>query len=377
VAATELNSCTIEVPEVELEDLRERLRRTRWPRREPVPDWSQGPPLDYVRGLAEYWEGRYDWRAFERRLNEFPQFRTEVDGVDLHFLHVRSRHEGALPLLLTHGWPGSIREYTDLIEPLVDPPDPADAFDVVLPSLPGFGFSGQPEDLGWDVPRIAAAWQELMARLGYRRYGAHGGDWGAPITARLAHVASEHVAGIHLTIPVVDLGAPPDPDVELSDFERRGAERAADFAATGMGYLTLQGTRPQTLGYGLADSPVGQLAWILDKFDAWTDGEDPISTLGADTILDDVTLYWLNNAGASSARLYWEGVASIPADPVEVPVGAAIFPKEHVRVPRQVAERKLTDVRRWTEQPRGGHFAALECPDVMVAELRGFFAEVR
>jgi pimeloyl-ACP methyl ester carboxylesterase len=367
----------LHVEEADLEALRRRLRETRWPAAETVADWSQGVPSAYLRELAEYWAEEYDWRRCEERLNATGGFRTEIDGTAIYFLHARSPHPGATPLLITHGWPGSVREYLDLVEPLTNPADHAAAFDVVIPALPGFGFSPQPPDLGWNVQRIAAAWAELMARLGYERYGAHGGDWGAAITNRIGAVDAEHVIGIHTTIPLIDL----EPDIEgleLNDFERAGIERGKAFAAAGMGYLQIQATRPQTLGYGLADSPAGQLAWILDKLWAWSDCDgDPANAFTRDAMLDNVMHYWLPDAGASSARIYWEAFQDLPDDVVEVPAGCSLFPKEHVRVPRGRAEQKLLDVRHWREFEKGGHFAAFEQPEVMVEELRTFFGALR
>ncbi len=374
---TAVEPFTLNVPDTELNDLRERVGRTRWPRQQTVDDWSQGIPLAYVRDLATHWERDYDWRRLEARLNQVGQFTTEIDGVRLHLLHARSEHPDALPLVLTHGWPGSVREFLDVVEPLRAPDDPSDAFHVVVPSLPGFGFSEAPKETGWNVQRVADAWAVLMDRLGYRRYGAHGGDWGAVVTARLGAVDVAHVAGIHVTIPLVDLAAP-DPDRALSDFEQAGADRAAEFAASGMGYLTQQATRPQTLGYGLADSPVAQLAWIVEKFHAWTDCKgNPENAIARDAMLDDVMLYWLSNSGASSARIYWESFPDMPDDMLSVPSACSIFPKEHVRVPRADAESKLTDIRQWREHPSGGHFPGLEQPDVLVQDLRDFFRSLR
>ncbi|WP_083731052.1 MULTISPECIES: epoxide hydrolase family protein [Protofrankia] len=366
------------IDEAELDDLRDRLRRTRWPRAETVNDWSQGVPLSYIQELCAYWADDYTWRNCEHRLNAVGQFRTPIDGLDIHFLHARSPHPDALPLIMTHGWPGSVREFLDVIEPLVRPEDPADAFHVVCPSLPGFGFSGHPTRTGWNVQRVADAWTTLMARLGYTRYGAHGGDWGSVVTARIGATDPAHVAGVHLTIPVVDLAAEPDPDVVLSAFEQAGADRAAAFARTGMGYLTQQATRPQTLGYGLADSPAGQLAWIVEKFYAWTDCKGhPENAISREAMLDDVMLYWLPDTGATAARIYWESFPDMPDDTVRVPTGCSIFPLEHVRVPRARAEARLTDIRYWNELSVGGHFPALEQPATFVDELRTFFRLVR
>ena len=367
----------LDVPESELDDLRERLARARWPDPETVDDWSQGIPLAYLRELCEHWRSAYDWRRVEARLNAVGQFRTEIDGLPIHFLHARSPHEGALPLVLTHGWPGSVVEFLEVIRPLTGPPDGADAFDVVCPSLPGYGFSGKPEKTGWTTRRIAAAWAELMARLGYERYGAHGGDWGSMVSMRLAEHDPEHVAGIHLTMPVApassfgDLG-------ELTEAEQRALADYGEHRKHGTGYSKQQSTRPQTLGYGLVDSPAGQCAWIVEKFWAWTDCDGhPENAVSRDTLLDNVMLYWLPGTGASSARLYWESFRDSDMAPIGVPTGCSIFPKELFRLPRRVAERRFTDLRHWRELDRGGHFAALEQPGVLVDELRTFFRHVR
>jgi pimeloyl-ACP methyl ester carboxylesterase len=365
----------LEVPAEQLDDLRERLRRTRWPEAATVDDWSQGVPLAYAKDLCGYWATAYDWRAFEARLNAVPQFRATLDGLDFHVLHARSPHPGALPLLLTHGWPGSVVEFLDLIGPLTDPPDPADAFHVVCPSLPGFGFSGRPDRAGWGIERIAAAWAELMDRLGYGRYGAQGGDWGSFVTAALGHTDPEHLAGIHLTLPV----APAVPGLEPTEHERAGLAATRAFRDEGSGYSAVQSTRPQTIGYGLLDSPAAQCTWIAEKFHAWTDCDGDLeSVIARDTLLDNVTTYWLGGTGASSARLYWEGFP-VPRDTlVHVPTGCSIFPKELVRLPRRWCERRFTDLRYWNDEiDRGGHFASLEQPAVFLDEVRAFFRLVR
>jgi pimeloyl-ACP methyl ester carboxylesterase len=369
-------SFRIAVPEADLEDLRERLRRTRWPERETVGDWSQGIPLDYVQELCEHWRTTYDWRATERRLNEVPQFRAEIDGLGIHFMHARSPHAGALPLLLTHGWPGSVVEFMKVIGPLADPPDPADAFDVICPSLPGYGFSDRPAAPGWGVERIAGAWADLMARLGYARYGAHGGDWGSMVTTELALADPEHLAGIHLTMPIA---SPAGPDLgELTASEQQALADYAEHRRWGTGYSKQQSTRPQTLGYALADSPSGQLAWIVEKFWAWTDCDGhPENVVTCDELLDNVMLYWLPGTAASSARLYWESFRGRGMPSVPVPTGCTVFPKEIMRISRRIAERRFTDLRHWHEPDRGGHFAALEQPAVLVEELREFFRPLR
>ena len=377
----------LEVPEAELDDLRDRLRRTRWPEAETVDDWSQGIPLAYVQDLCRYWADQYDWRTTEARLNAVPQFRTEIDGIGVHFLHVRSPHPEALPLIVTHGWPGSIVEFLKVIGPLADPishgGDAADAFHVVCPSLPGYGFSERPAKPGWGVERIAAAWADLMDRLGYERYGAQGGDWGTSVSTSLAQQHPDHVAGIHLNPPL----AAPDPATfdDLTAGERAALadlERAQEWES---GYAIQQSTRPQTLGYALTDSPAGLCAWIVEKFRAWTDCDgNPENALTRDEMLDDITLYWLTRTPASAARLYWESFRTVAArftsgavDMVTVPTGASIFPKEIPRPSRRWAERRFTDIRHWSELDRGGHFAAFEQPELFVDEVRAFFRLVR
>jgi len=377
----------IEIPESELRDLRARLRRTRWPERETVDDWSQGVPLAYVRELCDYWADGYDWRATEARLNALPQFRTEIDGLGIHFLHVRSPHADALPLVVTHGWPGSIVEFLDVIGPLSDPTahegDAADAFHIVCPSLPGYGFSDKPAAPGWGVERIARAWGELMARLGYERYGAQGGDWGTSITTSIGQQDAEHVVGIHLNPPL----APPDPATfdDLTDAERAALDSLEQARRWESGYSEEQATRPQTVGYGLTDSPAALCAWIVEKFWAWSDWDGRLETVVArDALLDNLMLYWLPRTGASSARLYWESIRQVSEnitgsvrDTVDVPTGCSIFPKENQRPSRRWAERRFTDIRYWNELDKGGHFAALEQPELFVDELRSFFRLVR
>ncbi|GIW42074.1 MAG: hydrolase [Candidatus Binatia bacterium] len=370
----------VEVAEEELADLRSRLRATRWPDREVVPDWSQGVPLAYMQEVCAYWAERYDWRAREARLNSFPQFRTEIDGLGIHFLHVRSPHEGALPLLLTHGWPGSVVEFLGVIPPLVDPTrdggDARDAFHVVAPSLPGYAFSDKPREPGWGVERIARAWRTLMERLGYERYVAQGGDWGSMVTTALAQEDPEHCVAIHLNMPV----AIPDPESmsDLTDFEKAALESLQHYNDWESGYSKLQSTRPQTLGYALVDSPAGQAAWILEKFWAWTDsGGHPENVISRDDLLDNVMLYWVTRSAASSARLYWESFRNPKLDPVDTPTGCSIFPKEILRTSRRWAERRFRNLVYWNELPKGGHFAAFEQPGLFVQELRACFRAFR
>lgn len=379
MAGDDVTPFSIEVPQADLDDLAARLARTRWPEPETVDDWSQGVPLDYLRPLVEHWAHAYDWREREARLNRFAQFRTTVDGLGIHFLHVRSPVAGAMPLVLTHGWPGSIVEFAELIGPLTDPAahggDPADAFHVVCPSLPGYGFSDKPTAPGWGVDRIADAWVVVMERLGYRRFAAQGGDWGAGVTSALGARHPERVAGIHLNMVVA---FPGPSDGEMTDEERAALDRFQRYQDQEAGYSTQQATRPQTLGYALVDSPVGQCAWIVEKFRSWSDaGDDPVGAFGADRLLDNVMLYWLPGNGASSARLYWESFRRIRGTAVGVPMGAALFPKEIFTASRRWAAHQYTDIRRWETMQRGGHFAAFEQPALLLGEIREFFRPLR
>src|SRR6195952_3936408 len=372
----EVRPFTVEISDAVLADLRDRLARTRWPNAEPVDDWSQGLPLAYAQERCAYWERDYDFAAAQARLNAFPQFITEIDGIDIHFLHVRSPEPNAFPLVITHGWPGSIVEFLDVIGPLTDPAahggNPADAFDVVCPSLPGYGFSGKPAEPGWGVDRIGRAWMTLMARLGYDRYGAQGGDWGSMVTSSIGRQDPEHVVGIHLNMPV----ASPDPETfgDLTPFEQASLDALAAHQKVGTGYSKQQSTRPQTLGYGLADSPMGQASWIIEKFHEWTDSDGhPENAVSRDHLLDNVLVYWLTDTGASSARLYWESFAGSDMGGISVPVGASIFPKEIIRLSQRWASRRYTNIQYWNVLERGGHFAALEQPETFLAEVRGFF----
>ncbi|MFF7354211.1 MULTISPECIES: epoxide hydrolase family protein [Streptomyces] len=360
--------------EADLTDLRDRLSRTRWPEPQTVDDWSQGVPLAYLRELAEHWRTAYDWRPAEARLNAVPQFRTEIDGLGVHFLHVRSPHADALPLLLSHGWPGSVVEFLDLIQPLTHPEDPADAFHVVCPSLPGFAFSDKPSAPGWTVERTAAAWAELMGRLGYDRYAAHGVDWGSFLTGVLGETDAAHLVGVHLAMP---FARPPQEQVALDDRDLAGLAALKEFQQNEGGYSVIQATRPQTLGYGLTDSPVAQLAWMVEKYWAWSDHDGDLEKLvPRDTLLDCVTLAWLCRTGASSARIYWESHNKMALAPVHVPAALSVFPKD-ARMPRAWCEGRFTDLRRWTDHERGGHFPALEQPELLVEELRSFFRTLR
>jgi epoxide hydrolase len=377
---TEIEPFQIDIPDAALRDLQDRLARTRWPERETVEDWSQGVPLSYLQDLCRYWAAEYDWRSRETYLNSFPQFRTGIDGLGIHFVHARSPVEDALPLVITHGWPGSIVEFHKVIGPLSDPVSYGgsadDAFHVVCPSLPGYGFSDKPSRPGWGVERIAATWAALMERLGYRRFGAQGGDWGAGVTRNLAGRHPDRIAGIHLNMVVVvpDMSA----WAELTDKERDFVASMQNYADHDSGYRKQQSTRPQTLGYGLVDSPAGQCGWIVEKFWSWTDSDgDPLNVLSRDEILDNVMLHWLPATGASSARLYWESDTSRPRQKVTVPAGCSIFPKEIIRPSRRWTEKDFTDIRWWDEPARGGHFAAFEQPEIFVDQVRSFFRLVR
>lgn len=364
---------TVAVPEADLEDLRERLARTRWPDAETVGDWSQGVPLSAMKELVDYWAHGYDWRRCERRLNGLPNFVTEIDGLPIHFIHVRSRHPNALPLVVTHGWPGSVLEFLDCIGPLTEPEkyggDPADAFHVVIPSLPGYGFSGKPAKTGWGVEKIASAWAVLMQRLGYSRYIAQGGDWGSAITRAMAIQKPAGLCAIHLNMVVVF----PEPGEDCTDPEAREAIAVAEqHKQSGLGYSTQQSTKPQTLAYSLADSPVGQAAWIYEKLQGWTDNSGrPEDAIHRDAILDLITLYWLTGTGGSSARLYWESFRSaFGGQPIDIPVACSIFPHEMRRPPRRWAERVFANIVYWNRAERGGHFAAFEQPEIFTRELR-------
>ena len=340
-------------------------------------DWSQGVPLGYLEELCDHWASEYDWRATEARLNALPQFRTEIDGLGIHFVQVRSEDPDAIPLVMTHGWPGSIVEFLKVVEPL------REDFHLVIPSLPGYGFSDRPGAPGWGVERIAAVWIELMARLGYKRYGAQGSDWGTSVSSLIGQRDREHVLGIHLMPPL----APPDPATldDLTDAERAALADLRRASELDSGYSKEHATRPQTIGYSLTDSPAGLAAWVVEKFWAWTDCHGhPENAVTRDELLDNLMLYWLPRTGASSARLYWESIGQVNewiagtvTDTVDVPTGCSIFPKEIQRPSRRWAERRFPDIRHWNELDRGGHFPALEQPDLFVDELRAFFGRLR
>jgi microsomal epoxide hydrolase len=376
----------IRVPDEVLADLRERLARTRWPDQIPGSGWDYGTDLAYLQELCAYWRERFDWRAQERRLARFDHYRTEIDGQPLHFIHQRSKVAGALPLVITHGWPGSVYEFLKILGPLVDPEahggDARDAFHVVCPSIPGYGFSGPTRTPGWDIERVSHAIAALMARLGYGRYGAQGGDWGAVATTYLGILDPAHVAGIHLNMVIA---GPPrgvaDPLAGVTAEEKVALEAMQSWGKEEDGYQRIQGTRPQTLAYGLNDSPAGLAGWIVEKFRAWSDcGGDVESRFTKDELLANVTIYWATQTINASTRLYCEtmrgGRWGFANARVEVPTGVALFPKEVMRPPRRWVEAAY-DLKRWTPMPSGGHFAAMEEPEALVREIRAFFRDLR
>jgi pimeloyl-ACP methyl ester carboxylesterase len=389
--ANEIRPFRVDIPEEALDDLRRRIAAVRWPSRELVADRSQGVQLATMQELARYWATDYDWRACEARLNALPQFTTEIDGVDIHFLHVKSPHQDALPLIMTHGWPGSVIELLGTVGPLTDPTahggGAEDAFDLVLPSLPGYGFSGEPAEVGWDPGRVAQAWAVLMGRLGYTRYVAQGGDVGASVTDAMGRQAPQGLVGIHMNLLVTVLAGPQPAE---SEQERAAADALATFRASGFGYFLEQATRPQTIGYALLDSPVALAAWLLDHDTdsyqkisrAFVDGQ-PAGQLTRDTIVDNVTLYWLTGTGASAARSYWESgrAAALAAGqaPTEVslPVGFTTFPGEIWRSPRSWVEQAYPNLTYFNEADRGGHFAAWEEPELFSEEVRAAFRPLR
>jgi pimeloyl-ACP methyl ester carboxylesterase len=377
-----INPFRINIPQADLDDLRDRLARTRWPDELPDAGWTYGVPVSYLKELAEYWRTSYDWRKFEAKLNAFPQFTTTIDGQNIHFLHVRSPEPDALPLILTHGWPGSIAEFMDTIGPLTDPRarggDPADAFHVITPSIPGFGFSGPTREPGWTTRRVAAAWAELMRRLGYHRYGAQGGDTGAIVSPELGRLVPDHVIGVHVN----NLGTFPSGDpaelANLSEADQARLQWMQRWGSDMSGYAIVQATRPQTLAYSLTDSPVGQLAWIVEKFKEWTNpaAELPEDAVDRDLILTDVSIYWHTRTAGSAARIYREDASTWGQTPQRspVPTGVAVFPGDITL--RPLAERDHNLVR-WTEYQQGGHFPALEVPELLVEDVRTFFRSLR
>jgi len=392
--ATEIRPFHIEIPEEQIDDLRRRIAATHWPSKELVEDRSQGVQLATMQELARYWTTEHDWRTCEAKLNALPQFTTEIDGVDVHFIHVRSQHENALPLIMTHGWPGSVIELLETVGPLTDPTahggSAEDAFDLVLPSIPGYGFSGEPKDVGWNPGRVAQAWAELMHRLGYTRYVAQGGDVGASVTDAMGRQAPEGLLGIHTNLLVTGLGGGEHP--ADSEEERAAVAALATFRASGFGYFLEQATRPQTIGYALLDSPVALAAWMLDHDTdsyekisrAFVEGQ-PAGNLTRDHILDNVTLYWLTGTGASAARSYWESgqaqaraAAAGQAPPeASLPAGFTVFPGEIFRAPRSWVEQGYPNLVYYNEVDRGGHFAAWEEPELFSTEVRAAFRSLR
>ena len=386
----EIRPIRIDVPEDSLIDLRQRVAATRWPEQETVPDQSQGVQLGKIQELVRYWASNYDWRRVEATLNSLPQFMTEIDGLDIHFIHLRSPHADALPLIMTHGWPGSILEMLKVIGPLSSPSafgsDPRDAFHIVLPSMPGYGFSGKPHSTGWNPDHIARAWGQIMERLGYGRYVAQGGDWGSVVADKMAAQRLPGLIGIHVNMPAT---VPPDVAKALADgepappglteSERAAFDQLANFYSKGSGYSAMMVTRPQTLGYGLSDSPAGLAAWFYDMFAAGTDTNgDPERELTKDEMLDDISLYWLTNTATSSARLYWENNANnLNAVDISIPAAVTVFPGDIYRAPRSWAERCYHNLIYWNEVSKGGHFAAWEQPELFTRELRAAFRPLR
>jgi pimeloyl-ACP methyl ester carboxylesterase len=378
----------IAVPQADLDDLNRRIAATRWPDELPGVGWERGVPLAYLRELADYWRAEYDWRAAEQELNQYPQFQTEIDGADVHFLHVRSPEPDAMPMLLTHGWPGAVAEFLDVIGPLTDPRshggDPADAFHLVVPSIPGYGFSRPLRSAGWDVPRIANAWAELMRRLGYPRYAAQGGDAGSVISLALGTIHPEQVIGVHVNMLMTFPSGDPAELSALTGPEQERLGRLALFNDHLSGYMKIQATRPQTLAYALTDSPVGQLAWIAEKFQEWTDSAQAQDAVSRDRMLTVVSIYWLTATAGSSAQFYYEGAEDVrrlasgqSPPPVPVPVGVAVFPHDIFLPVRRFADRDIPSITHWTEFDRGGHFAALEQPGLLTGDVREFFRSLR
>jgi microsomal epoxide hydrolase len=379
-ASNELVPFKINVPQADLDDLKLRLVRTRWPERATVSDTSQGPQLEKVKALVEYWRTHYDWRRLEARLNSYPQFKIEMNGLGIHFLHIRSKHENALPLIMTHGWPGSIVEFLETIEPLVDPTAHGgraeDAFHVVLPSIPGHGFSDKPTEKGWNRTRIAYAWDELMHRLGYDSYVAQGGDWGSVITTEMGRLKVKGLTAMHVNLPFVFPNPfPADPTPE----EQIAIDQVKRFGSEGSAYFQIHATRPQTIGYALADSPSGQAAWIYEKLASWSDSNgNPESVFTYDQMLDDIMFYWITDSGASSARMYAENAdLTFYSIPVDIPTGVSTFPGEIFTTPKAWSERTFGKLIYWNRTVKGGHFAAFEQPKIFVGEVRAAFSSLR
>ncbi len=376
---SEINPYMIQISNDDLEDLKRRLLSTRWPEKETVEDWSQGIPLSYIKEISDYWLNEYDWRSREEYYNSFPQFITNIEGLDIHFIHIKSPHEEAKPLIISHGWPGSIVEFHKVIKPLIDPVSfggkAEDAFHLVCPTLPGYGFSGKPSQTGTSVERIAELWDILMNKIGYSKYFAQGGDWGSAITIAIGKQNKGSCQGIHVNMPF----APPTKEAleNPSERDKIAFEGLGYYQEWGSGYSKQQSTRPQTLGYGLVDSPIGQASWIIEKFYEWTDcNGHPENILSKEELIDNVMFYWLTKSGASSARLYWESFGSFggnPEEKLELPIGCSIFPKEISRTPRSWAEQIYSNIVYWNELKKGGHFAAFEQPEIFIKEIRKCF----
>ena len=380
---SEINPYMIQISNDDLEDLKRRLLSTRWPEKETVEDWSQGIPLSYIKEISDYWINEYDWRSREEYYNSFPQFITNIEGLDIHFIHVKSPHEEAKPLIISHGWPGSIVEFHKVINPLIDPVSfggkVEDAFHLVCPTLPGYGFSGKPSQTGTGVERIAELWDILMNKIGYSKYFAQGGDWGSAITIAIGKQNKGSCQGIHVNMPF----APPTKEAleNPSERDKIAFEGLGYYQEWGSGYSKQQSTRPQTLGYGLVDSPIGQASWIIEKFYEWTDcNGHPENILNKEELIDNVMFYWLSKSATSSARLYWESFGSFggnPEEKLELPIGCSIFPKEISRTPRSWAEQIYSNIVYWNELKKGGHFAAFEQPEIFINEIRNCFKEMR
>lgn len=380
---SEINPYMIQISNDDLEDLKRRLLSTRWPEKETVEDWSQGIPLSYIKEISDYWLNEYDWRSREEYYNSFPQFITNIEGLDIHFIHIKSPHEEAKPLIISHGWPGSIVEFHKVIKPLIDPVSfggkAEDAFHLVCPTLPGYGFSGKPSKTGTGVERIAELWDILMNKIGYNKYFAQGGDWGSAITIAIGKQNKGSCQGIHVNMPF----APPTKEAleNPSKRDKIAFEGLGYYQEWGSGYSKQQSTRPQTLGYGLVDSPIGQASWIIEKFYEWTDcNGHPENILNKEELIDNVMFYWLTKSATSSARLYWESFGSFggnPEEKLELPIGCSIFPKEISRTPRSWAEQIYSNIVYWNELKKGGHFAAFEQPEIFINEIRNCFKEMR
>ena len=375
---SKIKEFTINISQDKLDDLSLRLQHTRWPEKETPNDWSQGTPLSYMKEVCDYWLNEYDWKKEESALNEFPQFITEINGLDIHFIHLKSPHPDAKPLIITHGWPGSITEFLKVIRPLADPTidggDPKDAFHVITPSLPGFGFSGKPKEPGFGVEKIASTFSELMQSLGYEKYFAQGGDWGSAVTTALG-MQDVNCQAIHLNMAVVT----PDPETfdDLTEFEQAAIQSFQFYQDSDSGYSKQQSTRPQTLGYGLTDSPIGQAAWIIEKFYQWTDCDGhPENVISRDELLTNIMMYWLTETAASSAKLYWESFGEFNGGEVTTPTGVSIYPKEIFRASERWLKKRYTNLKYYNVLQEGGHFAAFEKPEIYINEIRTFFRNV-